>query len=84
MTHIKKCPPLIYVLSRINPVLTIISSLPTTHFNIIPHFTHRCPKPSLSFWCTDQYAVQPCYIPHTCYISAQFTVSPWYDCRNKV
>jgi hypothetical protein len=36
MTHIQKCLPLIYVLSQTNPVLTIVSCLPKTHFNIIP------------------------------------------------
>jgi len=40
MTHTQKYLPQICVLSQTNPVLTIISCLPKTHFNIMPHFTN--------------------------------------------
>ena len=77
MTRIQKCPPLIYVLNQTNPFLTIVSSLPKTHFNITPHFTHTCPKPGLTFWFTYWYALHFSYICHACYISDHFSVPPW-------
>jgi hypothetical protein len=77
--RVHKSPPLVPILSHINPIHTIPSYLSRNHFNIV-HPPPSCTSQwSLSFWLFHQYPI--CTPPPSCYMSCP-SHPPWLDHSN--
>jgi hypothetical protein len=78
--HICKSPPLVPILSHMNPVHTFPPYFPKIHSNIILISTSRSYKWSLAFRILNQNIVcisqlsHPCYIPCSCHLLALITL----------
>jgi hypothetical protein len=80
--RVHKSPPLVPILSQINPVHTPPSYFSKIHFIILPP-TSRSFQWSLSFGLSHQNPIQIYLLPHTCYMPCPFH-PPWLDHSNYI
>jgi hypothetical protein len=66
--RIHKSPPLVPILSPINPIHIIPSYLSKMHFNIVHPLTSWSSQWSLSFWLSHKYPISIPILPHSCYM----------------
>jgi hypothetical protein len=78
--RVKKSPPLVSILSYINPVHTIPSYHSNINFNIVHPPTSWSSQWSLSLWLSHQYPTRIPFLPHSCYIPCPS--HPWLDHSN--
>jgi hypothetical protein len=69
--RVHKSPPLVPILSHINPSHTIQSHLSKIHFNIVCLPTSLSSQWSLSFWLSHQYPICGPLLLHSCYMPRQ-------------
>jgi hypothetical protein len=66
--RLHKSPPLVPILSHINPIHTIPPYLSQIHANIVYPPTSRSSQWSLSFWLSHRYPICIPLHPHSCYM----------------
>jgi hypothetical protein len=80
ITNVHKSPPLVPILSQIDPVHTIPSYLSKIYFNIVHSPTSWSSYWSLSFWLPHQYPICIPLLSHSCYMPCP-SHHPWLDSR---
>jgi hypothetical protein len=81
--RVHKSPPLVPILSQIDPVHTTPSYLTKIYFNIVRPPTSWSSYLFLSFWLPHQYSTCIPHLPHSCYMPCS-SHSPWLDHSNYV
>jgi hypothetical protein len=76
--RVHKSPPMVPILSQIDPIHTIPPYLSKIHFNIVHPPMSWSSQWSLSFWISLQYPICIPLLPHSCYMACPSQIVPLY------
>jgi hypothetical protein len=79
--RVHRSPPLVPILSQIDPIHTILSYLSKIYCNNVHPPTSWSSQWSLSFWISHQYSICITLLPYSYYMPYPFQ-SPWLDYSN--